>query len=148
MHIPNLLHRPRDQNVAHDREENHDENPTPSVSVPHDLAPVADARSTVRGDSDPCAPFLARSGDSVGAPPLASVARSCDSVGAPLLADFARSGGFPSGSAVNAGPPATNPTPPEISAIPSQRTGLTCSCSANFATNASKTYPSEVAGKT
>ena len=46
------------------------------------------------------------------------------------------------------GPPATNPTPPVISAIPSHRSGLTASCRANFATSASKTYPSDVAGNT
>src|ERR1700685_953789 len=40
---------------------------------------------------------------------------------------------------VNAGPPATNPTPPVIRAIPAQRIGLTCSCSANRATSASTT---------
>src|ERR1700733_987432 len=52
------------------------------------------------------------------------------------------------GCAVSAGPLATKLTPPEIRAIPIQRRGLTCSCRANLATRASRTYPSEVAGKT
>src|ERR1700689_4822305 len=40
------------------------------------------------------------------------------------------------GCCVSEGPPATKPTPPVISAMPTQRSGLTCSCSANFATSA------------
>src|ERR1700719_878661 len=118
MHVAYLRHRARNQNVAHDREEDDDKNPAPRVEVPHDSAPV-------------------------------DAGEAC--LGAPLLASFARSGDFEFSSgccAVNAGPPATNPTPPEISAIPSQRIGLTCSCSANLATNASNTYPKDVAGKT
>src|SRR5437879_1087390 len=118
VHVAYLLHRPRNQNVTHDREEYDDQNPAPRIEVTHDSAPV-------------------------------DAAEACS--GTPLLASFSSSGDleFASGCcAVNAGPPATNPTPPEMSAIPSQRIGLTCSCSANLATNASNTYPREVAGKT
>src|SRR5579859_149024 len=69
---------------------------------------------------------------------------------APLLTSCGRSAELTSASwaCVNDGPPATKPTPLETSAMPSQRSGLTCSCNANFATRASKTYPSEVAGIT
>src|SRR5271165_391503 len=66
----------------------------------------------------------------------------------PLPDESARTRVSSSAVSVSAGPPATNPTPPAINAMPSQRIRLTCSWRAKRATSASKTYPSDVAGNT
>src|SRR5580704_12763235 len=126
MHIADLLHGAGEQNVSDHGRENNDQNPAPGVQALHYCCTPVETVDTASSASAPFLAFCARSSP------------RAESEGAHWSCWWEGS----------AGPPATNPTPPEISAMPSHRSGLTSSCRANLATSANKTYPSDVAGRT
>src|SRR5579863_10189166 len=124
MHVTHLFHGARQQNISYHRRDHDHQNPAPRVQMIH-------VRSGLSWKSGPSGPRKVSVGCRASAPVVVF----------PVIGS-AKDEDLPCSCAVSAGPPATNPTPPEISAIPIHRVTLTCSCSAKRAISASKTYPS------
>src|ERR1700722_1334129 len=129
MHVADLLHGAGQQYVTDHRRDHDYKNSAPRVGLSH--------------SSDRSERFVIPSGFSRGEPAVAcsgTVTVSTFAVaGRSARGAKSRADCESCGADVSAGPPATNPTPPEISAMPSQRSGLTCSCNTNLATSASST---------